>query len=121
MGRRLRFSHDYCLQVNAEMRGLPPPVDDDKTQPLSEVTPQPKDSFEKTAVEEEDVSQKGDGEDEEVVKGNPEEPSFDVYQFDFTSTGQGTSNSDSVPEEDSVSSERIEDSSGGDMVLDHIE
>lgn len=29
IGRRLRFAYDYCLEVNAQMRGLPwPPVEE---------------------------------------------------------------------------------------------
>lgn len=103
------------------MRGLPPPSDDDKTQALRDAPLQPESETEDDTIEEKKAPGGSEGEDEDAAEGDPDDPSFDVYQFDFTTAGPNNSNSDSVPEEDSVSAEQIEHSCGGGMVLHQVE
>ncbi|CAH0022916.1 unnamed protein product [Clonostachys rhizophaga] len=38
VGRRLRHSHDYCLQINAELRGLPWPPKEEKPEGMMDMT-----------------------------------------------------------------------------------
>ncbi|CAH0043291.1 unnamed protein product [Clonostachys solani] len=38
VGRRLRHSHEYCLQINAELRGLPWPPKEEKSEAMMDMT-----------------------------------------------------------------------------------
>lgn len=121
MGRRLRFSHDFCLQVNAEVRGLPPPSDGDKTHSLREATSQPDKEAEVVTMEKNRVPEEGEDEGEDAAQCDPDDPSFDVYQSDFTTARPDSSTADSIPKEDSICVDQMEDSCGGFMVLDQVE
>lgn len=83
MGRRLRFTYDYCMEVNAQMRGLPSQMSDpavllESKEPFTHAgnTDEPADNNAGRIEDNNEVAR----EDEEC------EPSFELYQFDFEET-----------------------------------